>query len=152
MFKRLKYILFITLTIPLPTSAQNKFAPGQEALKLFNKYKPLIERRNNAIIQNSVAIIGDINGDNKDDCIISFFMTSKDGGNAIIGHESAVYLNTGARMKIVGAFPQFNFCYTLDHIKDQIIFGKEYECKPPYNHILQERKFVYAGGKIKLFP
>jgi len=80
----------------------------------------------------------------------SFVMTSKNGGNAIIGHESAIYLNTGMNMKVVGGFPDCKFCYTLDHIHNQVIFGKEYECMPPYNHVLRERKFAYVGGKVKV--
>lgn len=79
-----------------------------------------------------------------------FVMASRNGGNAIVGHESAIYLNSRTRMKVVGAFPAFNFCYTLDHIQDQVIFGKEYECMPPYNNVLRERKFVYVDAKIQL--
>jgi hypothetical protein len=137
------------ITIPSMGQAQQHFSSEVEALKLFNKYKPVIERKNNSIVQNPVAIIGDINGDGKDDCIISFVMASRNGGNAIIGHQSAIYLNIGTGMKVVGAFPEFHFCYTLDHIHDQVIFGKEYECMPPYNNIQQERKFSFVNGKIK---
>lgn len=149
-------LYFIKLTtlamvvLPSLIPLQHKFSPGKEALILFNKYKPVIERKNNAIVDNPAAIVGDINGDGKDDCIISFVMTSKDGGNAIIGHEAAIYLNTGTSMKVTGAFPKIDFCYALDHIKDQVIYAKEYECKPPYNTVLRERKFAYEGGKIKV--
>lgn len=136
--------------LPNLIHAQQKFSPSKEALILFNKYRSVIERKNNAFVQNPTTIVGDINGDGKEDCIISFVMTSKDGGNAIIGHESAIYLNMGTSVKVVGAFPQFNFCYALDHIKDQIIFGREYECMPPYNTVLRERKFAYEGRKIKV--
>ncbi len=150
MFHCLRLIALAIFVLPNLIHAQQKFSPKKEALILFNKYRPVIERKNNAVVQNPIAIAGDINGDGKEDCIISFVMTSKDGGNAIIGHESAIYLNTGTSVKVAGAFPQFNFCYTLDHIKDQVIFGKEYECMPPYNTVLGERKFAYAGGKIRV--
>ncbi|OQP59430.1 hypothetical protein A3860_37885 [Niastella vici] len=141
--------LLVVITIPAVVQAQHHFSAKTEALKLFNKYKPVIEKKNNAVVDNPIAIVGDINGDGKEDCIVSFVMTSKNGGNAIVGHESAIYLNSGTRMKVTGAFPAFNFCYTLDHIQDQVIFGKEYECAPPYKNILRERKFAYVNAKIQ---
>ena len=135
--------------MPYTGLAQQHFSPKEEALKLFNKYKPVTEKKNDAVVDNAVAITGDINGDGKADCIVSFIMYSQDGGNAHIGSGSAIYLNTGVRMKVVGAFPEFNFCYYLDHIHDQVIFGKEYECASPYNNIIRDRKFKYVNGKIK---
>jgi hypothetical protein len=142
-------IFFILIAFSTAGLTQERFSPGAAALKLFNKYKPVIERKNNAIVDEPVVIEGDINSDGKNDCIISFVMTAQNGGRAIIGHGSAIYLNTGTGVKVVGAFPDFPFCYTLDHIRDQVIFGKEYECAPPYNNILRDRKFKYVGGKIK---
>jgi hypothetical protein len=147
------YTGIITLTfIAFPTlaQAQNSFSPGQKALALFNKYKPVIEKKNNAIVDDPKVTTGDINGDGKDDCIISFVMTSKDGGNAIIGADAAIYLNTGTDMKVVGTFPGFKFCFYPDHIRNQVIYAKEYECKPPYLHIIREREFIYKGGRIVL--
>ena len=147
------WFAFIALiTLPSIIQAQNNFSPPKEALNLFNFYKPVMARRDNAIVDDPIVLIGDINSDKQEDCIISFFMTSKDGGNAIIGHECAIYLNTGLGMKVVGAFPDFSFCYTLDHIQDQVIYAKEYECQPPYNKIVRESKFVYKGGEIKVIP
>jgi hypothetical protein len=72
------------------------------------------------------------------------------GGNAIIGNECDIYLNTDMGMKVVGAFPDFGFCYTLDHIENQVIYGEEYECQPPYNKVIRERKFAYKEGEIKV--
>lgn len=125
------------------------FSPKEESLKLFNKYKPVIERKQDAVVDNAVAITGDINGDGKEDCIVSFVLVGKDGGNALLGDGFAIYLNTGTHMKVVGAFPDYKYCFYLDHIRDQVIYGKEYECAPPYNHIIRERKFAYVNGKIK---
>jgi hypothetical protein len=142
-------VFFVFITISTTGLAQQRFSAGAAALRLFNKYKPVIERKNNAIVDKPVVVEGDINGDGKNDCIISFVMTSRDGSNAVIGHECAIYLNTGTKMKVVGAFPDFHFCYNLDHIHDQVILGKEYECAPPYNKIIRERKFRYEGGRIK---
>ena len=144
----LKLTTLVMVMCPGLMPFQQKFSPRKEALALFNKYKPVIERRNNAIVDNPAAIVGDINGDGKDDCIVSFVMTSRNGGNAIIGHESAIYLNTGKRMKVAGAFPSYTFCFKLNHIKDQVIYAKEYECKPPYKEVLRERKFAYRDGKV----
>lgn len=146
----LRLALLLVIAIPSLVLAQHGFSVKEEALKLFNKYKPVIEKKNNAVVENPRIISGDINGDGKEDCIVSFVMTSRNSGNAIVGHESAIYLNSGIRMKVVGAFPAFNFCYTLDHIQDQVIFGKEYECKPPYSNVLRERKFTYVDGKIQV--
>jgi len=146
----LRLAFLLVIAIPSVVLAQHGFSAKIESLKLFNKYKPVIEKKNNAVVENLRIIVGDINGDGKEDCIVSFVMASRNGGNAIVGHESAIYLNYRTRMKVVGAFPAFNFCYTLDHIQDQVIFGKEYECMPPYNNVLWERRFVYVDAKIQL--
>ena len=145
----LRLSILVIIAIPYTVLAQLHFSPKEESLKLFNKYKPVIEKKNDAVVDNPVAIAGDINGDGKEDCIVSFVLVSKDGGNALLGDGSAIYLNTGIGMKVVGAFPEFNFCYYLDHIHDQVIFGKEYKCAPPYNNIIRVRKFAYVHGKIK---
>jgi hypothetical protein len=154
MISRVRLIPFLIAYTAIPSIllAQNNFSPAKESFRLFNKYKPTIERKNHAIVDDPQVIIGDINGDQKVDCIISFVMTSKDGGNLIIGHESAIYLNRGSKMKVVGAFPKFDFCYGIDHIKNQVIYAKEYECSPPYNKIIGERKFIYQEGKIRTIP
>lgn len=146
----LKSIFIAMVLLPYWGLSQQRFSSRKEALALFNKYKPVIESKNKAIVDEPTVITGDINGDGKEDCIVSFVMTSRDGGNAIIGRESAVYLNMGTRMKVAGAFPRLSFCYVPDYIKDQAIYAKEYECKPPYNAIIKERKFVYSKGKIKV--
>jgi hypothetical protein len=67
-----------------------------------------------------------------------------------IGREAVIYLNRGKAMKATGGFPAFNFCYNLERIKEQVIYAKEYECKPPYNTEVRERKFKFVYGKIKL--
>jgi len=144
----LRLSLLVIIAMPCWGLARQSFSPKEESLKLFNKYKPVIEKRHEAIVEPSDPISGDINGDGKEDCIISFIMYSQHGGNAHIGAGSAIYLNTGTGMKVVGAFPEFRYCYYLNNIRDQIIFGKEYECAPPYMKILRDRKFKYVAGKI----
>ncbi|HWK02433.1 MAG TPA: hypothetical protein VNS58_02300 [Puia sp.] len=144
--------ILVLVILPSLSQGQKTFSPAKEALKLFNSYKPSIEKHNNAIVDDPVVIEGDINGDNQSDCIISFIMTSKSGGNAYVGHECAIYLNTGTGMKVVGAFPKFYFCYSLEQIKDQVIYGREYECQPPYNKILRQRRFIYEQGRINIIP
>lgn len=144
--------LLVMMAIPYMGWAQQHFSPRSASLKLFYKYKPVIEKKNDAIVDNTVAITGDINGDGKEDCIVSFVLVGKDGGNALLGDGSAIYINTGTGMKVTGAFPAVDFCYYLDHIQDQIIFAKEYECAPPYNNIIRVRKFSYVNGKIKEVP
>jgi hypothetical protein len=134
--------------VPYLALAQQHFSPKAASLKLFDRYKPVIAEKNNAIVDNPVAITGDINNDGKEDCIVSFVLYSKDGGNAITGHGSAIYLNTGTAMKVVGAFPEFHFCYVLDGIQNQVIYGREYECTPPYMKAIRKRKFAYVDGKV----
>src|ERR1700742_4851084 len=84
-------LMALTSTIlPIFAQSQTTFSPGGESLRLFNIYRPIIERINKAIVDDPVVLVGDINGDGKEDCIISFIMTSKDGGNAIIRRETAI--------------------------------------------------------------
>lgn len=138
-------ILFFSLSA---AESQTSFSPSKEALRLVNNYKPTIERNNNAIVDEPTVICGDINNDSLEDCIIFFVMTNRAGGNAIIGQEAAIYINKGKKMKVVGAFPKFDFCYSIDKIKDQIINLKEYKCEPPYNEFVRERKVIYRNGVI----
>ncbi|SRR5258706_1145642 len=145
----MKQALFGLLTVfNLSGMAQPSFSPAKEALRLFNKYKPTIEKNNDAIVDKPKIIPGDINNDSLEDCIIFFVMTSRQGGNVIVGQEAAVYINTGKKMKIVGAFPKFDFCYVVDRIRIQIIYLEEYKCEPPYNEFVRERKVVYTNGLI----
>jgi len=67
-YSGLVFIAFIIL--PSIIQAQNNFSPAKEALKLFNSYKPAIEKKNNAIVDDPTMLIGDINGDKQEDCII----------------------------------------------------------------------------------
>ena len=143
-------IFLVVLLFSVFTGVAQKRNHSKESLMLFNNYKEIIEKKNNAIVDNPTSILGDINGDGQEDCIISYVMTSKAGGNAIVGHDAAIYVNTGTSMKMTGSFPSFNFCYTLHHIKNQVIYAIEYECQPPYNTVSQERKFSYEKGEIKL--
>ena len=115
---------------------------------MFNKYKATIEKTNGGIVDEPKVITGDINGDNLEDCIIYFVMTPKEGGNLIIDEEAAIYLNTGKNMKVVGAFPKFDFCYSVDRIRNHIIYLKEYKCEPPYNEIIGERQVEYNKGTV----
>ena len=147
----MRFFLFFSalLSIRAISFAQGGFSPAKESLKLFNRYVPAIEKNNNALVDNPTAITGDINGDQKEDCIVFFVLTSKEGGNLIMDRQSAIYLNTGAGMKVVVAFPPLDFCYRIDHIKDQVIYAKEYKCMPPYNEVTGERKFIYKDGEIR---
>lgn len=96
------------------------------------------------------AIEGDINGDGRPDCILSYVFTPKEGGNAIVGHVCTIYINTGNGMKNAGNFPEFKFCYGLDKIENQLIIVGKYTCMPPYNDDLGKAKLAYRGGKIVL--
>ena len=123
-------------------------APAKEALKLFSHNKRAIERKNDGVIQEPEVFTSDLNSDGLPDCILSFVITPKGGGNLILGHESYVYINTGKRMKFSTAFPRFKFCYGIDHVKNNFIYLKQYECAPPYNVFLKESKLAYRREKI----
>jgi hypothetical protein len=144
-----RIFLFAIFCVPAIVFGQDKFSPSKKALSLFNHYKSVIEKNNDSIIvQDPQIIVGDLNGDNLPDCILSFVMTPKEGGNMIVGHECVIYLNTGKGMKVLGAFPHFKFCYGIDYIKDGMIFIKQYECAPPYNTFLKESRLYFRNGKI----
>jgi hypothetical protein len=145
----MKIIYGLLIVMSLSAKSQNSFSPSKEALRLFNQYKPTIEKHNRAIVDEPKVISGDINNDSLEDCIIFFVMASKDGGNAIIGQDAAIYVNMGKKMKVIGAFPKFGFCYTVDNIRNQIIYLKEYKCEPPYNEFVRERKIIYHNGTVK---
>lgn len=124
------------------------FSPETESLRLFEKYKPTIEKANNAIAQPPTVITGDLNSDGLTDCLLFFVLTPKEGGNAVLDRQTAVYINNGQSMKIGGAFPQVNFCYVPTKIEAGIVYADEYICPPPYNDKKGTRKFKYRNGKI----
>ena len=128
-------------------SGQQSFSPGKEALKLFTAYKPAIEQTNNAIVDDPKQVLGDLNGDGKTDCIIFFVMTSKHGGNALVGQDAAIYINKGTTMKVIGSF-NLDICYSVENIRNKIIYVNEYECAPPYSTFLRKRKYVLKGNKL----
>ena len=128
-------------------SGQESFSPAKEALKLFNAYKPTIEKTNEAIVDKPKQILGDLDGDGKIDCIIFFVMTSKNGGNAIIGQDAAIYINKGTGMKVVGNF-NLDICYSIEKIKNRIIYVNEYECAPPYDTFVRKRKYMLVKNKL----
>jgi hypothetical protein len=142
-------LLILTLAAGQSGLCQSSFSPEKETRRLFNAYKPVIEKKNNALVDNPVVITGDINGDGKPDCILSFVLVSKNGGNALGGHEFSIYLNAGNSMKVAGAFPRMKYCFMVDHIKDQVIYAKEYQCAPPYPSLKRAHRFVYRQGKIQ---
>ena len=144
----MKFIFILNLLMSyICSSGQNLFSPSKEALKLFNQYKPTIEKNNEAIVDEPEVFIGDINNDKLEDCIIFFVMTSKEGGNAIIRQDAAIYLNTGKKMRVVGGF-NLDICYGLEKIQDNIIYINEYKCEPPYDSFIRKRKYVFQNNKI----
>ena len=142
------FLLMAGIALLQNSDAQQTLSPGKESLRLFNKYVPVIEQKNDAIVDDPQVITGDINGDGKPDCIVFFVLTPKEGGNAITGEGAAVYINTGAGMKVAGAFPDVKFCYHIDRISNEIIYVKEYECAPPYSTTIRERKFIYKNKRF----
>lgn len=138
----------LVLSLPLAGAPQANYDPAKESLKLFNKYKPRIEKTNNAIVDEPKVFVSDLNGDGLPDCVVAFVMTSKNGGNIMVGSENVIYLNTGKGMKVAGSFPHFKYCYFIDSIKGGIIYTQHYVCAPPYNQIIGKGKLAYKKGKI----
>src|SRR4051812_30468885 len=101
------YTAAFLILIPAISLAQTVPSAKTEALKQFNKLKPGIEKSSKGIVDNPMAVEGDINGDGRTDCLISYVLTPKAGGNMIIGHDVLIYLNTGKGMKAAGKFPEF---------------------------------------------
>ncbi|GAB3931268.1 hypothetical protein [Mucilaginibacter myungsuensis] len=130
------------------TPHQPKDAPDVAALKQFEKIRAAIEKDGKGVMDTPIAITGDINGDNRPDCIVSYVLTPKGGGNMIIGDGHYIYLNIGSGMKAAGKFPSFKFCYSLDAIKAGVIHVKKYKCAPPYNESDGVGKLVYKSSKI----
>ncbi len=62
---RLILLASIAALVPVHALVQTGFSPAKESLKLFNKYIPVIEEKNNAIVDKPNVITGDINGDKK---------------------------------------------------------------------------------------
>jgi len=141
------FLILIFLPFVMVVKGQQTFSPTKEALKLFNSYKPTIEKSNDAIVDEPHAITGDLNGDGKEDCIISFVMTPKSGGNIIVGRDAAIYINKGNRMKVIGSF-NLDICYKVEKIANLIIYVNEYECSPPYNTFIETRKYKLTGAKL----
>jgi hypothetical protein len=143
---RILIIIILGLFVNFAT-AQKTFSPAKEALKLFNAYKPTIEKNNDAIVDKPNVVTGDLNGDGKIDCIIWFVMTSKEGGNAIIGQDAAIYINKGTEMKVIGNF-NLDICYSVEKIKNQTIYIKEHECAPPYDNFIRTKKYRLKERKL----
>lgn len=137
----------IALFLPVASHAQS-FDPATEALRQFNAFKPKIEASEQATVDNPQTITGDLNGDGRTDCLIFFVLTPKDGGNAIIGRQTAVYLNTGRGMKVDGAFPDLDICYVPEAISRGRIRMGSYECAPPYNTKIGTRYYRWQSKKL----
>lgn len=130
--------------------SQPAYTPAGRSLELFRQYQPVIEKTNEAIVQEPLAVTGDINGDSLEDCIVFFVLTPRTGGNIVVDRQAAVYLNTGSTMKVAGAFPDLHYCYVVDRIAGQLIYIKEYRCRPPYDEYVAEHRLAWRKGKIRL--
>jgi hypothetical protein len=148
MKKNIFFILLALLGSPIAGFNQTKFSPKDEALRQFNRLKPGIEKAGDGIMQDPDVVTGDINGDKLPDCIISYILTPKEGGNMVYGHECLIYLNTGTGMKAAGKFPEFKFCYALNSIHNGLIVVNKFTCAPPYNDDLGKSNLAYRNGKI----
>lgn len=125
--------LIVLCAVPVFVKAQTKFDPVAAAKKMFEVERSKIEKAEKVLVNDPVEIVGDLNGDGLKDCLLSYVLTARDGGNAVVGHKTAVYINTGKKMMADGNFPPLKFCYTVDKISGGIIRLKEYTCAPPYN-------------------
>jgi hypothetical protein len=141
-------VLLSGMVLLCATGCRRNFSPKEESIKQFNIDKPAIEQQYDALTDEPESFVGDINDDGLPDCILSVVMTPKDGGNMIVAHECFIYINTGSGMRPAGTFPDLEFCYAIDNIKNNVINIKEYECAPPYNTYIKTRKLIYRNGKV----
>ncbi len=147
MLPKFLLILAFALSGSYPGWSQTTYNPADASKKLFEQYKPVIERKEQAVVDEPKAITGDLNGDGLADCILYFVLTPKDGGNMIVDRQAAVYLNTGHGMKVAGAFPDLG-CYVVDRVAGGIIYVSMYECAPPYSTKTGSRRYRWNGGKL----
>ena len=129
-------------------SAQQAYDPAATSQRLFDDYKANIARTKDAAVNAADPVVGDLNGDGRADCLISLVLTPKEGGNAIIGYRTAVYLNTGKGMKVAGAFPDLNYCYGVKNSRAGIINVEEIECAPPYMTPVATHRYRWQRGRL----
>lgn len=148
-FLRALLLCFSVLLSGPTLQAQQARGPVAEALRQFEAYKPTIEAREDAIVEGPEAISGDLNGDGLTDCLLHFILLPQGGGNAIIGRQTAVYLNNGTGMKVDGAFPELDVCYVPEAIEKGVIRMRIYECAPPYNTEKGVRYYRWKSRKLE---
>lgn len=136
------------LSLASAASAQSAATTKADALRLFNQYKPTIEQSNDAAVDEPRILTGDLNGDRRLDAVVFFVMTPKDGGNAIIGREAAIYLGTAKGLKVAGSFPTVDECWAPDAIRGGIVYATSYECAPPYMKAVGKVRFKWDGKKV----
>ena len=139
---------FGTLFLFSTAVAQQSYNPAAAATALFQAYQSTIEQKERALVQPPTAVTGDLNGDGLEDCILYFVLTPKEGGNAIVGRQAAVYLNTGRGMKVDGAFPKLKYCFVVDRIAGGTVYVDRYECAPPYNTRIGTYRYHWVAQKL----
>lgn len=128
--------------------AQSAATTRAQSLKMFNAYKPTIEAKNNAVVDEPKVLTGDVNRDGRTDAVVFFVMTPKGGGNAIVGREAAVYLGTPKGLKVAGDFPDVEECWAPDAIRGGVVYGTSYECAPPYMAAVGKVSFKWDGKRM----
>ncbi len=142
---------------PTATNKKSLLELTKEAESKFNAYMPQIASSHDARVNYGGFLTGDITNDGLDDVVIYFFLSPKDGGNAMWGHSLVFYENFGNKVKVIGGFePDYKF-YT-EKIKD----GKIYITKTQYHEedamccpsILTPIELTVVNGKAQehFFP
>ena len=141
----MKLLHSLILTPMLAGSADAK--PVDEAKALFKAFIPKIEASNpEETIQMGNAIAGDLNGDGKQDVIISFVGTPKEGGNAVLSSGHAVYLQKNAKMRVAGEL-KLDCGARIDRITKGKIVVTYTDCSPPYLEEKFTQEFAWKDGK-----
>lgn len=146
---RISVCVVIVLAITLFSTSLFAFDPVQTSLDMFKKYRHVIDSTNDGLVSDEpTAHTGDINSDGKIDVILQFGLYPK-GANGIVMFQAAIYLNTGATMKVVGEFNP-DYCGVIKKIENGFVYVNEYSACLTISgeQPIQKHKLKYRKGKL----
>ena len=129
-----------------PVSAEPPHNTRNEALALFAKHKPAIEKEHGKILYERV-IVGDLNGDGRMDAIVEFGC-NPGGGNVALLRQAALYLRGARDMRVVGGFEP-DYCFAIKTIEDGVAIVDELKsCADPGGTVVKSRRMRLRQGAL----